>query len=163
MWWWETRGVHGLEPWDVFLGQERVLQRLDKVEVLNSALWTGNCLTVVREEVESLFRVNDELSTGVALQKQVSPKNISHTWKNIYLEPVGAAGDRGEDVVAVHGAQDQLGAVPDLATVGVPALEPGAPSLQTAHTDCREVTNTTLGLYLDTDITVTCFQNNPIL
>ena len=81
MWWWETRGVHGLEPWDVFLGQERVLQRLDKVEVLNSALWTGNCLTVVREEVESLFRVNDELSTGVALQKQVSPKNISHTCK----------------------------------------------------------------------------------
>ena len=162
MWWWETRGVHGLEPWDVFLGQERVLQRLDKVEVLNSALWTGNCLTVVREEVESLFRVNDELSTGVALQKQVSPKNISHTWKNIYLEPIGAAGDRGEDVVAVHGAQDQLGAVPDLATVGVPALEPGAPSLQTAHTDSREVTNTTLGLYLDTDITVTCFQNNPI-
>lgn len=108
-----------------------MLQRLDKVEVLNSALWTGNCLTVVREEVESLFRVNDELSTGVA------------------LEPVGAAGDRGEDVVAVHGAQDQLGAVPDLATVGVPALEPGAPSLQTAHTDSREVTNTTLGLYLD--------------
>ena len=90
-------------------------------------------------------------------------KNISHTYRNIYLEPVGAAGDRGEDVVAVHGAQDQLGAVPDLATVGVPALEPGAPSLQTAHTDCREVTNTTLGLYLDTDITDTCFQNNPIL
>ena len=91
-------------------------------------------------------------------------QKIFHTHvKNIYLEPVGAAGDRGEDVVAVHGAQDQLGAVPDLATVGVPALEPGAPSLQTAHTDSREVTNTTLGLYLDTDITDTCFQNNPIL
>ena len=66
-----------------------MLQRLDKVEVLNSALWTGNCLTVVREEVESLFRVNDELSTGVALQEQVSPK-IFHTHIEIFTLSLSA-------------------------------------------------------------------------
>ena len=31
-----------------------------------------------------------------------------------YFESLCAAWDGGEDVVAVHGAQDKLGAVPDL-------------------------------------------------
>ena len=31
-----------------------------------------------------------------------------------YFESLCAARDGGEDVVAVHGAQDKLGAVPDL-------------------------------------------------
>ena len=31
-----------------------------------------------------------------------------------HFESLCTAGHRGEDVVAVHGAQDQLGAVPDL-------------------------------------------------
>ena len=78
----------------------------------------------------------------------VRKKNISDL-KNIYFKPVCAAGDRGEDVVAVHGAEYQLRSVPDLAAVGVPALEPGAPTLQTSHTHGREVTNTTFRLHLN--------------
>ena len=49
--------------------------------------------------------------------------------KVAYLESLGAAGDRGEDVIAVHGSQDELRAVPDLSAVGVPALQPGGPAL----------------------------------
>ena len=49
-----------------------MLQRLDEVEVLNTALGARDCLTVVREEVESLFRMNDKLSTRVALKKKMS-------------------------------------------------------------------------------------------
>jgi len=81
------------------------------VEVLDPALGTGDGLAVVGEEVEPLVRVYDELSTRGA------------------LESLGAAGDRGEDVIAVHGAQDELRAVPDLSAVGVPALQPGGPAL----------------------------------
>ena len=49
-------------------GQEGVLQRLDEVEVLHPALRTRHCLTVVREEVESLLRMDDQLTTRIALK-----------------------------------------------------------------------------------------------
>ena len=95
-------------------------------------MWTADCLTVVGEEVEPLVGVDDQLATGGA------------------LESLGAAGDRGEDVVAVHGAQDELGAVPDLGTVGVPALEPAGPALQAGHADRGQEAGAALRLDLDT-------------
>ena len=84
---------------------------------LDPALGTGHGLAVVREEVEPLVRVDHQLATGGALQS------------------LRTAGDRGEDVVAVHGAQDELGAVPDLGAGRVPTLEATGPALQTGHTD----------------------------
>ena len=55
--------------------------------------------------------------------------------KVAYLESLGAAGDRGEDVIAVHGSQDELRAVPDLGAGRVPTLEARGPTLQTGHAD----------------------------
>ena len=100
------------------------------MEVLDPALGTRHCLTVVREEVEPLVRVDDQLATGGALQ------------------PLRTAGDRGEDVVAVHGAQDELGAVPDLGAGRVPTLQSAGPALQTGHADSGEVTRPPLTFHL---------------
>jgi len=87
------------------------------MEVLDPALRTGHGLTVVGEEVEPLVRVDNQVTTGCALQ------------------PLGTARHRGEDVVAVHRAQDELGAVPDLGAGLVPTLQSTRPALQTGHTD----------------------------
>ena len=111
-----------------------MLQGLHEMEVLDPALRTGHGLTVVREEVEPLVGVDDQLATGGA------------------LESLGAAGDRGEDVVAVHGAQDELGAVPDLGAGRVPTLEATGPALQTGHADSGEVTRPPLTLHLQQQI-----------
>lgn len=81
---------------DILLGQEAVLERLDEVEVLDPALGAGHGLTVVGEEVDPLVWMDHQVATRVA------------------FESLCAAGHRGKDVVAVHGAEDQLGAVPDL-------------------------------------------------
>lgn len=86
------------------------------MEVLDPALGTRHGLAVVREEVEPLVRVDDQVTTGGALQ------------------PLGTAGHRGEDVVAVHRAEDELGAVPDLGAGRVPTLQSAGPPLQTGHT-----------------------------
>jgi len=87
------------------------------VEVLDSALGTGDGLAVVGEEVEPLVRVDDQLAAGSALQ------------------PLGTAGHRREDVVAVHRAEDELRAVPDLGAGRVPTLQSAGPALQTGHAD----------------------------
>jgi len=102
------------------------------VEVLDPALGTGDGLAVVGEEVEPLVRVDDELSAGGA------------------LESLGAAGDRGEDIIAVHGAKDELRAVPDLSAVVVPALQPAGPALQAGHAHRGQEAGATLRLHLDT-------------
>ena len=94
-----------------------MLQGLHEVEVLDPALRTGHGLTVVREEVEPLVWVDDQLATGGA------------------LEPLRTAGHRGEDVVAVHRPEDELGAVPDLGAGRVAALQAAGPALQTGHAD----------------------------
>ena len=52
-----------------------------------------------------------------------------------HFKSLCTAGHRGEDVVAVHGAQDELGAVPDLGAGRVPTLQSACPALQTGHTD----------------------------
>ena len=44
-----------------------MLQGLDEVEVLDTALRTRDRLTVVREEVEPLLRMDDKLPTGGTL------------------------------------------------------------------------------------------------
>ena len=69
--------------------------------------------------------------------------------KVAYLESLGAAGDRGEDVVAVHGAEDELVALPQLPARRVAALQPRAPALEAAHADRREEAHPALGLHLD--------------
>lgn len=48
--------------------QEGVLQRFDKMEILDTTLRTGNCLTVVREEIESLLRMDNQLAARVTLK-----------------------------------------------------------------------------------------------
>lgn len=60
-----SRG-HG--PGDILPGQEAVLQRLDEVEVLDAALGAGHGLTVIREEVDPLVRMNHQMATRVALK-----------------------------------------------------------------------------------------------
>jgi len=125
-------GVDAVHPAHVVLRQEGVLQRLHEVEVLDAALRTRDGLTVVREEVEPLVRVDDQLAAGGALQ------------------PLRTAGHRGEDVVAVHRAEDELGAVPDLGAGRVPTLQSAGPALQTGHADSGEVTRPPLTLHLDT-------------
>ena len=65
-----------------------------------------------------------------------------------YFESLGTAGDCSEDVVAVHGAEDELGTIPDLAAVVVPALQSRGPALQTPHADCRQVWQSSLRLHL---------------
>ena len=123
-------GVDAVHPAHVVLRQEGVLQRLHEVEVLDAALRTGDGLTVVREEVEPLVRVDDQLAAGGALQ------------------PLRTAGHRGEDVVAVHRAEDELGAVPDLGAGRVPTLQSAGPALKTGHADSGEVTRPPLTLHL---------------
>ena len=66
-----------------------------------------------------------------------------------HLEPVRAAGDGGEDVVAVHGAEDELVALPQLGARRVAALQPRAPALQAAHADRGEEAHPPLRLHLD--------------
>jgi len=68
----------------------------------------------------------------------------------VAFESLRAAGDGGEDVVAVHGAEDQLGPVPHLGAGRAPTLKSGTPALQTAHADCRQVTQPPIRLDLDT-------------
>ena len=67
----------------------------------------------------------------------------------MYLQSLRTARDCCEDVVAVHGAQDQLGAVPHFGAVLVAALEAAGPSLQAGHADGRQVAEPPLGLDLD--------------
>lgn len=76
------------------------------MEVLYSTLGTADCLTVVREEVEPLVRVDHQLRARSA------------------LESVSTAGDGSEDVVGVHCPQDELASVPQLETLLVSTLEP---------------------------------------
>ena len=45
-----------------------MLQRLDEVEVLDAALGAGHGLTVIREEVDPLVRMNNQMATRVALK-----------------------------------------------------------------------------------------------
>lgn len=59
--------VGAVHPGDVLLGEEGALERLDEVEVLDTALGTGDGLAVVGEEVEPLVRVYDQLAAGGAL------------------------------------------------------------------------------------------------
>ena len=59
--------VGAVHPGDVLLGEEGALERLDEVEVLDTALRTRDRLTVVREEVEPLLRMDDKLPTGGTL------------------------------------------------------------------------------------------------
>lgn len=58
------------------------------MEVLNATLGTADGLTVVGEEVEPLVRMDDQLGAGGT------------------LESLRTAGNRGEYVVGVHGAQN---------------------------------------------------------
>ena len=55
------------------------------------------------------------MATRIALKsrrKSVSEKECQQLFT--YFESLCAARDGGKDVVAVHGAKDELGAVPDL-------------------------------------------------
>ncbi len=56
------------DPGDILPGQEALLQRLDKVEVLDAALGAGHGLTVVRKKVDPLVRMNHQMATRVALK-----------------------------------------------------------------------------------------------
>ena len=60
-----------------------MLQGLDEVEVLDAALRTRDRLTVVREEVEPLLRMDDKLPTGGALVtntvREIFQSNLSET------------------------------------------------------------------------------------
>jgi len=67
----------------------------------------------------------------------------------IAFESLCAAWDGREDVVAVHGAQDELGAVPDLGACGATTLQPGCPSLEAAHADSGQVAQSALRLDLN--------------
>ena len=118
------------------------------MEVLNPALGTRHRLAVVGEEVEPLVRVYDQLAAGGALNTQTL--EIFSQCLLLHLESLRTAGDRGEDVVAVHGAQDELRAVPDLGAVRVPALQPAGPALQAGHADRGQEAGPALHLDLDT-------------
>ena len=58
------------------------------------------------------------MATRIALksrkENQFQRKNVQQQMFFTYFESLCAAWDGGKDVVAVHGAQDKLGAVPDL-------------------------------------------------
>ena len=60
-----------------------MFQGLDEVEVLDAALRTRDRLTVVREEVEPLLRMDDKLSTGGALvtntMREIFQSNLSES------------------------------------------------------------------------------------
>lgn len=62
-----------------------------------------------------------------------------------HLEPIGAAGHGREDVVAVHGPEDEAGSVPGL--VAVDALHRGA-ALEAAHAHGRQVLRPVVDLNL---------------
>jgi len=99
------------------------------MEVLNSTLWTADCLTVVGEEVESLVGVDHQVRARSALQT------------------ICTAGNGGKNVVGVHRPQDELAPVPELEALLVATLQPRGPALQAAHAHRGQVALPTLRLH----------------
>lgn len=73
--------------------------------------------------------------SGYRLSIRIHHEVINSTKRRTHLEALGAAGLGGEDVERVHGADDEVGAVPGLAAAA--AAQTHRPPLQTAHAHRR--------------------------